>query len=790
MFRHYLLLILRNIRRFRSSFVINLVGLSTGIASALLIYLWVVDELHVDKFHDNEGRLFQVMANHANSDRIETMEATPTPLALALVREVAGIRHTVNLAPASWFPPFTLSHESNSKLKARGQFVDSSYLHVFTLPLLEGNERTALADPHAILISENLATSIFGTATNVTGKTIDWNISQFKGQSTVAGVFQNVPSGSTQQFDFLLTMDAFHGLSGGRDEHWGNHGPSTFLVLEDQANPEVVSERIAGFIKQKLPKSNVTLFLRPYSEGYLYGRYDNGVQAGGRIEYVRLFSLVAAFILVIACINFMNLSTAKATRRIKEVGIKKAIGAGRQSLILQYLAESMFMSTISLIVALILTQLLLPAFSDLTGKSLTLEVTPMLVYSLIAITCVTGFLAGSYPALYLSAFSPAKVLKGKMTTGRGEQWARQGLVIFQFALSVIFIVAVLVVSQQIDFVQTKNIGLDKDHVILFDKEGALAAHQETFLEELRRTPGVANASSVNQNIIGNDSFTVGVSWDGKNPDEVVRFSTMAVDYQMFETLNIELTEGRTFSKDFNDQASIVINEAAVDVMGLKNPVGSKIIFWGNSVEIVGVVKNFHFESFHEKHKPFIFRVRPDESLFMIARLEAGRETEALAGIGKIFNSMNPGFSFDPRFLDQDYQKLYVAEKRVSALSKYFAGLAILISCLGLFGLASFTAERRRKEIGLRKALGSTEAGIVYLLSRDFTRVVLISIAIAIPIAYFLTSSWLDGFAFHVDLQAWYFIAAGLAALGVAWLTVGSQAIRASRVNPTECLNEE
>ncbi len=790
MIRHSLLLILRNFRRFRGSFLINLVGLSTGLASTLLIYLWVSDELNVDAYHENDGRLYQVMGNHHNADRVETMEATPTPLALALAREIPEIQHSVNLAPASWFSSFTLAPEGMAmKFKSTGQFVDSSYLQVFTLPLVRGDQSRALKDPNAILISETLATSMFGSPDGALGKTIDWNIAKFTGKATVTGIFQDVPRASTQQFHFLITMEAFYRLAG-RDETWGNHGPSTFIVLRDDADAVEVEKKIEDFILLKNPKSEVKLFLRSYADGYLHGRYEDGVLAGGRIEYVRLFSIVAVFILLIACINFMNLSTAKASRRIKEVGIKKAVGAGRHILVMQYLGESLLMSFLSLAVALVLVQLLLPSFSLLTGKQLYLTFEPTLVAALVGIAVLTGVIAGSYPAFYISGFSPSAVLKGKFSSTWGELWARRGLVVLQFALSVVFMVGVLVVSKQIDFVQQKSLGFDKDHVILFDHEGKIAEQTESFLTEAQRLPGVVALSSANQNLIGNDSFTIGVSWDGKNPDENVRFSVMAVGYDYFETLNIPSLAGRSFSRTMNDQNSVIINQAAADRMGLADPIGKRIIFWGNSVEIVGVVQDFHFESFHEKLKPFIFRLRPEETLHIMARLEAGQERETLTQLEALYARFNPGYTFDYRFLDQDFQKLYVAEERVGTLSNYFASLAVVISCLGLFGLASFTAERRRKEIGLRKVLGSSEAAIVVLLSVDFTRLVLISILIGVPVAYFFSSRWLESFAFHVDLKAWYFLAAGLAALAVAWLTVGAQAFRAARVNPVECLKEE
>ncbi|CAN5152180.1 hypothetical protein BH23BAC1_BH23BAC1_41270 [soil metagenome] len=485
----------------------------------------------------------------------------------------------------------------------------------------------------------------------------------------------------------------------------------------------------------------------------------------------------------------MNLSTAKASRRVKEVGIKKAIGAGRTELIFQYMGESLIMAFLSLSVAVILVGLLLPQFNMITGKQLSISITLPLALSFLMITVISGLVAGSYPALYLSGFNPVTVLKGKLNSSVGELWARKGLVVFQFALSVILILSVWVVYQQIEYVQNENLGYNKDNVISLPLEGKVAENPETFLEEVKRVPGVANASTMQANIIGVTSGTTGLNWPGKNPDDVINFRNFSVGFDMIETLGMEIKSGRSFSRDFkSDSAAIILNEAAIEVIGLDDPVGSIINLWGQDRQIIGVVKDFHFESLHEEVKPLFIKLEANIMLNAAIKIEAGKERETLARLQDFYQSFNPGYTFDYKFIDAEYKALYEAEQRVSTLSKYFAGLAIIISCLGLFGLAAFTAERRLKEIGIRKILGSSNLGIIRLLSGDFTKMVLLAVAIALPLSYFIVTTWLSTFEYSIKLEWWYFPAAGLIALFIAWFTVGLQTVKAARVNPTDGVN--
>jgi ABC-type antimicrobial peptide transport system permease subunit len=758
----------------------------------LLIYLWVNDELNVDKFHEKGSQLFRVMLNDPSTEGIRTAPSTQAILAEALAEDMPEIEYAVTTTGGTI--DFNLS-AGDTYITAAGIFAEKDFFTIFSFDLIQGDKNIVLSDKKGVALSEATAIALFNTTEDIIGKAIEWQFPWGKEEAFVSGVFKNISPNSSSQFDFVLSFDIYKDIVGKESLHWGNYGCNTFVVLKKGANIQNFNLKIEHFVKRKAGGSNVTLFVRPYSEYYLYGNYENGVQAGGRIEYVTLFTIIGIFILTIACINFMNLATAKASRRIKEVGIKKAIGANRKTLIFQYLGESMLLTFLSLLIAVLMVDLLLPQFNAVTGKHLYLNLNPNLILSLTVLILFTGLIAGSYPALYLSGFKPAAVLKGRFNTQPGsivELFARKGLIVFQFTLSIIFIIAVLVIYKQIEFLQNKHLGYDKDNIIYFRPEGRVAQRLETFLTEIKKIPGVVNASSIARSIVGAQNSTTGsFHWEGKDPKAIIPFQLIDCNYDMIETLGIEMKEGRAFSREFTaDTSSIIFNEAGIEVMGLKNPVGKIFNLWGKDLKIVGVTKNFHFESLHEKVKPLFFRLVPEEADRFMVKLLAGKEKETIERVKQFYKNFNPGFSFDYKFLDQEYQAQYNAEKRVAALSKYFAGLTILISCLGLFGLAAFTAERRFKEIGIRKVLGSSVFGIVWLLSSDFTKIVFVSILIALPLSYFITKYWLDSFAFKIELEWWYFIGAGVASLFIAWLTVGTQAIKAARINPTQCLHNE
>jgi putative ABC transport system permease protein len=786
MLKHNLLLIYRNFLRAKGFFFINLIGLAAGLVCTLLIYLWVRDEMNMNAFHAKDAQLYQVMEHQKYADELMTTTSTPGILAETMKAEVPEVEYA---ATTTWINPFTLSVKEHN-VKAKGYYVGEDYFNIFSFNLLQGNADLVLKDKLSMVISHDLAIRLFGVAEDAVGKVVEL---QHDKSFHVTGVFENLPSNSSFQFDFVLPFELF------KEENewvaqWGNNGPSTYIILHEGVDPVAFSEKIKDFVKSKdKDDSNVSLFVQKFSERYLHGRFENGVQSGGRIEYVNLFSVIAIFILLIACINFMNLSTARASRKAKEVGIKKSVGAQRQSLIFQYVSESLVMTMLSVGLALLVVWMLLPQFNIITDKKIVLNLKdPQLLMWLGCITLFTGLIAGSYPALYLSGFRPAAVLKGEVRGSWGELWARKGLVVFQFTLSVVLIVSVLVIYRQIDYVQTQNLGYTKEHLIQFPIEGKVEPNRETFLTEVRSIPGVVSAASIGHSLLGRNNNTSGLEWEGKNPDDNILFENVGTNYGLLETLGVEMAEGRMYSEEYgSDSTKIIFNEAAIRVMNLENPIGKTIKLWGEyDLQIIGVVKDFHFQSLHDVVNPLFFRLWPSNTWNIMIRLEAGKEKETLAALDKFYRDFNPGFTFEYQFQDQEYAQQYAAEQRVASLSFYFATMAILISCLGLFGLAAFTAERRLKEIGIRKALGSSSTSIVLLLSGDFTRMVLVSIVLGLPFSYWLLHSWLKRFAFHIDLEIWYFLLAGMIALLIAWITVASQSIKAARVNPVKCLRTE
>ncbi len=783
MFQHNLIISFRSFLKYKSTFVINLIGLSTSLACALLIYLWVTNELSIDNFHENDSRLYQIMEVRHSANNVGVQRSTPWLLAEALEAEMPDVEYAAVATPTEWFEKFTLTFGEKS-ISAKGQYVGKNYFNLFSYPLVKGNKDKILSDKNSIAISEELSMRLFNT-TDAVGKEIEF---QHESTFLISGVFANVPSNSSSQFDFVLSVELLKDKQPQAFD-WKNAGPNTFVLLKEGIDARAFENKIKDIIKTKTDQTHRQLMLTAYSSNYLHGQYENGIQAGGRIEYVRLFSLIAIFILVIACINFMNLATARASRRTKEIGVKKAIGAKRQSLIFQYLFESVFISLLSLVAALFITYAFLPQFNVITEKQLTLQLNHQLLLPFIGIAALTGLLAGSYPALYLSGFKPAVVLKGKLHSSLSELITRKGLVVFQFTMSIIFIVSVWVVYKQIEFVQNKNIGYDKDNVIYFQIEGKIKQSTETFISELKRIPGVANASTIGQSMVGGGNNSP-IGWEGKPEDDLTPFSYRPVNYGALEMLGLQFKEGRPYSRAHQDSLKVIFNETGIARMGMQDPIGKFIKFGPFNCEIIGVVKDFHFESLHDPIDPLFFILAPPFTEKVIVKIEAGQESNTLSSLQSFYQQFNPGFTFDFRFLDQDYQAQYAAEQRVSTLSKYFAGLAVLISCLGLFGLAAFTAERRQKEIGIRKVMGSSEFSIIYLLSADFTKIVLMAIAIALPISYYIISTWLNDFAYRIPLQAWFFAGSGMMALIIAWLTVGLHAYRAARISPSQCLKDE
>ncbi|MDQ3277100.1 MAG: ABC transporter permease [Bacteroidota bacterium] len=794
MLQHHLLIAFRNLQRHRGSFIINLVGLSTGLACAFFIYLWVQDEMNFDRFHQKDEQLFQVMERSSENGNVIVHEATQGPLAAAMVKDLPEVQTALPVMSLKKEGIYLQLRSGDKAVRGSGIFAGKEFFSTFSFPLLFGNPQQVLTDKNAMVISASLAESLFGSAANAVGKRIEWELMGDKRVGFVSGVFDHLPANNSMQFDFALTYELMIADMAPNFQKWWNEGPSTYLVLKPGTDVEKFNAKIKNFIKPYFKETIFSLFVRPYSSGYLYGRYENGRQAGGRIEYVRLFSLVAIFIVIIACINFMNLSTARASRRLKEVGIKKVVGSTRKALILQFLSEAVFVALLSLVAASFLIATALPLFNSITGKALAITLTPALVLLLVGVTLITGLLSGSYPAFYLSGFNPVAVLKGRVKNSVGELLARKGLVVFQFVVSLVLIVAVLVVYQQVDYVQSKQLGFDKTNVITFDKEGMAVQNTAAFLTELRKQPGIVKASAVQQGIVQGSSMgasTYGIDWPGKTKKDLIDFAVRAVDYGLLETLGVQLKEGRSFSPDFGaEEKSIIFNETAIAAMGLKNAIGTKVAMWGEERTIIGVVKDFHFTSLHEAIAPMLFFYNPKGASTIVARIAAGRERQTIANLEIFYKKINPGYVFDYSFLDQAYQAQYISEQRVAVLSRYFAGLAILISCLGLFGLAAFNAEVRTKEIGIRKVLGATVNNIMLMLSKDFIRLVFLAILIAFPFAWWAMNNWLNGFAYHITISAWIFVLAGVAIVLIALLTLSYQSLKTAFMNPVKSLRSE
>jgi len=795
----------RNLLKDRRFTLLNLIGLATGLACVLFIYLWVNDETHIGKLDGSDNRRYQVMQNGHWPDGVQTGENTPGLLAKALKEELPEVQYAVaTIHPGGLTNDKGIFIIGDKRVEATSIFAGKDMFKVFPYQLMQGEEEQVLSRPDGVVLSDETAMRLFNTTSNVIGKTVNWNIDGFSGLYTVTGVFKKLAANNLDKFDVMFNYDDLYLPKNTKLTDWGNSDPATYIILKPGTDINRFNAKIEGFIKTKRQESNATLFVQKYADKYLHNHYENGKITGGRIEYVRLFSIIAVFILIIACINFMNLSTARASGRLKEVGVRKVVGAGRLALVLQYLGESLLMAVLAQVIAVVLVIALLPQFNQLTGKQLVLHADAPVIIAALVITLLTGVAAGSYPALYISGFKPVAILKGKITASAGEVWVRKGLVVFQFTLSAIFIVCVLVVYKQMQLIQTKNLGYNRDNIIYFEKGGLTSANKddykpggkysrelETMLDDIKNVPGVVNAANFRHNITNRHGGTTAVNWPGKPQNMEVSFTDIAVGYGFTETMGIQMKEGHSFTaNDSNQHAKVVINEAAVEVMGLKNPVGKKINIWGEDREIIGVAKNFNYESLYEGLKPCFFDYTfGNRASKIMVKVQAGTEKQTLAGLEKLYHQYNPGLPFEYKFLDADYQALYASENRVSALSKYFAALAVIISCLGLFGLAAFTAQKRQKEIGIRKVVGASVGRVVVMLSKDFLRLVLIAVLVAFPIAGYLTSHWLHGFAYRVEVGAGVFIIAGFAVLLITILTTSTQAIKAAMMNPVKALKE-
>lgn len=791
MLQHFFKLAWRNLSKNRQFSFLNLIGLSTGLACAILVYLWVSDELSVNTFNENDERIYQVMQSITEGDG--AIENTPGLLADALSREMPEVERAAAFIPSSWFPDKGLFSFGRTRIRAGVEFVGNDYFNIFPCRFTEGNKGQLFAGKNNIAISGELALKLFGSTSGVTGKTIEWKQKDFSGNYIVAGVFEKFPANSTIQLDAVLNYALFLEKNP-KLLKWGNNDPYTYLLLKKGTDVDAFNKKIAGFVKSKLAASKEVLFVQRFSDTYLYNRYNNGVPSGGRIEYVKLFSVISIFILAIACINFMNLSTAKAVMRMKKVSIQKIVGASRRSLMLQYFSETLLMVFLSLLVAIAIVIILLPAFENIAKKDLYIRFDAGFILGITGISLITAFIAGSYPAVYLSGFKPAIILKGKLSNAISETWVRKGLVVFQFAVSAVLIVSVLVAYRQMQLIQTAHLGYDRHQVIYFDRGGELPDKEkglETFIQEVKAIPGVVNASNFRHGIVNRDGGTTDITWQGKSPDDKTPFTDIACGYNFIETMGIQLKEGRSYSTAFgSDNDKVVLNEAAVKAMQLANPVGKTVMIWGEKKQIIGITKDFHFQSLHERIKPCFFDLNMNQRVSKIAvKLEAGNEKAAIDRISAFYKNYT-GEALDYTFLDNDYLALYVSEQRVAVLAAYFAGMAIVVSCLGLFGLTAFTAQKRQKEISIRKIMGASVSHIAAMLSKDFLMLICLALLIACPCAWWIASHWLQSFAYRIHIGSSVFILAALAVILIALLTVSFQSIKAALANPAGSLKNE
>ncbi|QEH42919.1 ABC transporter permease [Chitinophaga sp. XS-30] len=785
MIKNYFLVAWRNIRRNKVYSTINISGLALGLACSLLIMLWVQDERSVDGFHANGDDLYQVYIRRASDGKAEAGYLTQGLLAGELKRNIPEIQHATGLEAIR---PYTFEREGNVQ-RMMGSFADGDFFRMFSYPLLAGSPATALATTESVAISRKMAETFFGSPAAAIGKLIRY---ENRDDLRVSGVFENVPANSTLQFDFLRSWAAY--VKENRwVENWANTSPASFVQLQANADAAKAAAKIRKFLDGYLQENgNVTteLELQPYEERYLHSTFRNGEIVGGRIEYVRLFTIVSCFILLIACINFMNLSTARAAKRAKEVGVRKVVGASRFALAGQFAGEAVLLAAFAVIIAVTAVVAFLPAFNLLTGKQLALPVDQPLFWVLLSgLMLITGLIAGSYPAIFLSSLKPVQVLKGSLKFSTGGVIFRRSLVVFQFALSIMLIVGMIVIYRQMDYFQSRNLGYDRENLVYLPIEGELAKNYPFFKERAASIPGVLHISKMRNSPTYIEHHTNGVSWPGKDPALETGFADAVVGYDFVKTLDLQLKEGRDFSREYGmDSASFILNEAAAAITGYTDPVGQPISWGGRQGKIIGVLKDFHFNSMHHAIEPLIIRL--DENWTwgtIMVRVQAGKTKEALAGLEKLCRSVNPHFPFSYQFSDEEYLKLYKSEQIVSRLSGYFAFLGIFISCLGLFGLATFMAEQRMKEIGVRKVLGASAPDIFVLLSANFLKPVLIAIILASPMAWYAMERWLDGFAYKNGMEWWVLVLAGSLTVFTAMLTVSMQSIKAALMNPVKSL---
>ena len=790
MLKNYFKVAWRNIRNNKAFSAINIAGLALGMTCSLLILLWVRDERNVDDFHANGKSLYILYEREYADGKMVAGYWTPGLLAPTLKKDIPEVEYASGIINGDG----TTFEAGGKIIKQDGIYADSDYFKMLSYPLLLGDAETALNRPEAISISDKMARRFFGGAQAAMGKTIRYQNSR---DFTVTAVFADIPGSASQKFDFVINWIAVLQDNGWLKD-WSNNSPATIMMLRPGANAAVVQSKLKKFLNTYNHSFTANFWLQlnmqPYNELYLHSNFVNGEISGGRIEYVRLFSLVAFFILAIACINFMNLTTARSAKRGKEIGIRKVAGAVRISLVSQFLSEAVFTTGVAVLLSVLLVNGLLPFFNTLTGKHI---VFPFSNYAfwleLAGLTIVTGLIAGSYPAVVLSGFKPIQVLKGALKFSGSSLLFRRGLVVFQFILSIVLVIGTIVVARQSDYLQHADLGFNKENLLYIPLEGDLGKHYQVFRQQAMDIPGVKAVTCLSSSPTGIGGNVTGtVNWTGKDPNASPQFTVTAAGYDFVKTMQLTLLQGRDFSRNFvSDSTAYLVNEETLKILKYKDPIGKPLELWGVKGVIIGVLKDFHLTSLHERINPLIVQLSDANNGGNILVRTAAADTKgALAGLEKISKGLNPKFPFNYYFVDEQYQKLYKSEAIVSSLTNCFAILAIFISCLGLLGLVMFTAEQRVREIGIRKVLGASIFSLFTLLSSEFLVLVLVALLIASPLAWWAAHAWLQDYPYQAAVEWWIFGLAGALALFVALATVSVQALKAALENPVNSLRSE
>ncbi|MDF7815968.1 permease prefix domain 2-containing transporter [Runella sp. MFBS21] len=789
MIRNYFIIAWRNILKNKAFSVINITGLSIGLTCSLLIYLWVKDELQIDTFHERGDRIYTVTSKEFIDGKATGYYDTPGLLGEELKRTIPEVELSCNWS-GDEARTFAVK---DKKLKFIGGYSGEDFFKIFSYPFLQGTVNESLKTRESISISEKMAIALFGSAEKAINQSIKFD--NYK-DLTIKAVYANMPESSSLKLDYLISWELFKEREPWVYD-WDNSGPGAFVLLKKNADEAKVNAKLKHFIGKfskgyKTENNHLELGIQPFKETYLNSRFENGETAGGRIDYVKLFTVVAIIILLIACINFMNLSIAQSLKRAKEIGVRKAIGAEKSSLVGQFMGEAFMFSVIALFFALTAAGFILPSFNSFTNKQIALPYhEPSFWLFIFGLLLLVGLLSGLYPSLFLTAFRPIAVLKNNLKVNQNSISLRKGLVIFQFTLSTVFIIGTLIISKQINFIHSKNIGYEKQNLIYLPVTGTLSKQFEVFENELKKIDGVESLSKISNQFISNDNTTGSVEWQGKNPNSSPNFNPIAVEYNFVNTMKATLLQGRDFSREFADSTSYIINEAALKIIGYKSPIGMPLTFWGKTGQIIGVVKDFHFNSMLMPIEPMIIRHSNKLSHgYCLIRIEGERTQEALNGIETIHKKLNPDFPFTYKFVEAEFENLYKTESLVKSLSIIFAILAIAISCLGLLGLVMFVTEQRTKEIGIRKVLGATVTNIWTLILKDFAVLVIVSCLIAAPIAYYFMNNWLQKYSYRTEINWWIFVAAGAGALVTTLLTVSFQTIKAALMNPVKSLKSE